>query len=206
MNPSPLLTIEIPKYVLRVKLSKARRKMYYTRGMKIPKKYINCGFNRKGFLVDKNGNPIVKNSRSAGKPRYLKLSGNWIISNQSTHVRRKAISELKAFYVRKLGEMDLGPLPEDAYPLRIEWDIYAPIGKADWDVDNLYFYWKYFCDALRNESILAEDNVRFITLPPAPCFIPVESDDERKFVFRFYTDDRECIQNHAFYREAVASS
>lgn len=131
------------------------------------------------------------------------MAGNWFVSNQNEHIRRKAISDTKEFFEKELKKKTLSPIPAEAYPLRCEWDLYCPIDKADWDADNLWFYWKYFCDTLRRVGIIPDDTIQYITQPPGPRFFPVESLKERKFVFRFYEDDREAIQKHDFYKSAA---
>ena len=185
-------------------LSKARRTVYYRRGMNIPKKYADFSFDAKGFLIDpKTGERVVKNKRSAGTPRYLKLAGNWFVSNQSEHVRRKAVHELKKYYAKELSSFGIPPFKADDYPLRVTWEVHCPIGKADWDLDNLWFYWKYFCDTLRKLGVIEDDTIRYVTSPPAPVFIPVETEEERKFVFQFFFDDRDEIHTNEFWRAAA---
>src|SRR5690606_7509045 len=172
--------------------------------MPIPKRFGKGTFDRKGFLIDpKTGARVVKNARVAGKPRYLKLAGNWFVSNQSEHVRRKAIHELKKYYERELRGLNVPAIDPEQYPLRVEWDVYCPIGEANWDLDNLWFYWKYFCDTLRKMGVIPDDTVRYITQPPAPRFYPVDSEEERLFLFRFYRDERVVIRTNPFWRQAA---
>lgn len=79
------------------------------------------------------------------------------------------------------------------FPLRIEWDFYTVLGQADWDMDNMSFYWKYLQDTLVEESIIPEDNIKYITFPPSGKLYPVEDWEDRKFIIRFYHDDRSEI-------------
>lgn len=200
-----LRTIEVPKYIREVMLSRSRRPEYYhkDKGRKIPKKYMKelpsgkYFFNGKGFLVNnETGKRIVSNSSISNKPRYVKLSGNRLITGfGSPHVRNKIVNSLKDFYAPFVREhlQEYGPITQ--FPLRVEWDFHTVIEDKDkFDASNLFFYYKYFEDALFKDfdgiSLIPDDNIRYVTHPPGPKIIPIENDEDRKFVFRFYYDDR----------------
>lgn len=198
------MSIEIPEYLTRVKLSEKRRKIYFKRGKKIPKKYLHFPFDQKGFLVyPDSGERVVKNALTAGTPRWLTLSGNWFYASPQKHTRALAIKEVKRFFRRALSKMEIAPLSDDAYPLRVEWEFHAPVGVGNWDLDNLWFYQKCFLDTLVKMGVLRDDTIEYITAPGRPEFYPVEKEEDRKFVFRFYKDDRACITNHEFWQRAA---
>ena len=189
----PIQVITIPRYLTRIQVARARRAKYFTKtSIKIPKKYDDLEFNRKGFLVDIDGNRIIANPRTAGKPRYETLSGNKLTSGYATPFTRTMISnKLKDFYrpfVKSMRVMtDL--------PIRMEWDFYTTVDKPNFDLSNFWFYLKYFEDTLVSEGIIPDDSVQFITHSASPRLIPVNKFAQRKFVFRFYHDDRSVL-NH----------
>lgn len=200
----PIQTLTIPKYVTQIKTSNKRRPKYYQFDKKkfiwkpkdlpshIRKKLDKSIYkvSGEGFLLDESGNKVVANPKTAGTEKYEQLSGNKFFSGYgSYHIRRKLTGELKKFYKPFVKKLE----PITVFPLRIEWDFYTIMNKADWDMDNMSFYWKYLQDTLVDQGIIPEDNIRYITFPPSGKFIPVDDWEERKFVIRFYHDDRDEI-------------
>lgn len=50
--------------------------------------------------------------------------------------------------------------------------------------------------------VIPDDNVKYISKPgTAPILCPIDRWEDRKFVFKFYKDTRECITNSTFYNE-----
>ena len=197
--PKLIQTITIPRYITRIQTSKQRRRTYYKKvgGKQIPKKYSLLGFDKQGFLVDAEGERIVSNPRSHGKPKYEYLSGNTLTSGYSTPFMRSRIArEMHNFYAPFVRSMR----PMTEYPLRIEWDFYTTVDKPDFDLSNFWFYLKYFEDTLTSEKIIPDDNISYITHSASPKLIPVDSFTQRKFVFRFYLDEREEIKNHPLWK------
>lgn len=195
-----LAEITIPRYLTRIEVSKKRRPKYYKKGSKIPPTYLKrYSFNRKGYLVDSKGNKIIKNKRSVGKPKYETLSGNRLLSGYgSHHIRANIVTGLKNFYrpfVQKYIK-EHGPIIK--FPLRVEWEVHTTVEEEpNWDASNLFFYYKYFEDCLFENkknaqllSLIPDDNVKYITKSPGATIIPIERWEDRKFVFKFYHDDR----------------
>lgn len=216
LRPRKLLqTLEISEYKTRIKMSNKRNKKYYYIGENkntgkpmwrprdLPKTYkakLDEGEytlkeeRGKQYLLDEEGEKIVANPRAAGTPRYWKLSGNDFMSGYgSKHVRHKLTTGLKDFY-RPIVKAQMVPFKEEDYPLTITWEFHSTLGKANWDIDNMFFYWKYLQDVLEDEGIIVEDNIKYITASPGPVFVPVDSWEDRKFVFRFYKDERKIIE------------
>lgn len=198
----------IPQYITKVQLSKKQRTKYYTKKSKIPKTKQKYKF-KNGYLVDENNKKIIANPKTAGKPKYEVLSGNKLKAGfGSPHIRAKIVKELKKFYRPFVQEYidKHGPITE--FPLRIEWDVYTTVEeeKPNWDADNLDFYFKYFQDCLfettckyndyakykgkKLKQLIPNDTVEYITFPSMPKIIPIDNWDDRKFVFRFYKDNR----------------
>ena len=184
-----LQTITVPRYITRIKVADKRRAKYYKAGNKIPKKYSNKDYKFvKGFLVDLNGDRVIANPRSVGKPRYEAISGNKLTSGYSSpFIRNKITISLHNFYRPFVRSMRV----ITKYPIRMEWDFYTTINQTNFDLSNFWFYLKYFEDTLVEEGIIPDDNVEFITHSASPKLIPVERFGQRKFVSRFYHDDRE---------------
>ena len=145
-----------------------------------------------GLALDKDGEKILLNPRTAGKPKFNKLSGNAFFSGYgSIAIRRKMAGELKQFFVDAINASDLEPITE--YPIQIGWEIHCPVGQGNWDLDNLWFYKKFFIDALRDTGILREDTINEITSLVGPKFFPVDDEEKRKMVFTFKPDTRKCL-------------
>lgn len=193
-----ILEIEIPHFITKVMLSKQRRATYYKKKDKnIPKKHLGKKFNKQGFMIDTFGNRIIKNSRSVGTPRYKKINGQEFYKGaDSHHIRAKVVNELKKFYSETLKNVK----PITQFPIQIEWEHHELIGVGNWDLDNLWIYNKCFQDALIDNNVIPEDNVMFITKAAAPEIFPVETEEERKIIFKVYLDKRDVILNNSVYQ------
>jgi hypothetical protein len=218
------ITIEIPKYIRKVKLSEARKRKYYEKGKKGPvaKKYADTskyGWKRYGskqFLIDlETDERVVANPRAAGTPRYMAVNGQKIYNAEaSPHVRSKVMSDIKKSFAPFINKLD--PIDLDSFPINISLEIHDVITDEGnnqlWDVDNRSMpYIKAFQDCLtgnkdkdgknRNKQIIPDDHVLFITQPPLPKFIPVENEDDRKLVFTIVSEeDKRIIENKEFQR------
>lgn len=212
----PLATIEIPQFITKVKTANKRRTKYYKKKKKgwsprdLPPTYeekLESGeYSMDGkYLLDENGEKKVANPQTAGKPRYETLSGNKLLSGYgSPFTRAKLARGLKDFYRPFIREQIKEHGKIETFPLRVTWDLYTTVEDApNWDLFNLFFYYKYFEDSLHEtedddgntfESLIPDDNVKFITWAPGPKLIPVDKWEERKFIFRFYHDRRNRLQ------------
>jgi hypothetical protein len=164
-----------------------------------------------GFLCGPDKKRIVSNPKTAGQPRYETLSGNKLTSGYaSEHQRNHIAIGLKDFYRPFIRKMK--PFTKDDFPIRIEWDFYTTVDTPNFDMDNFWFYLKYFLDTLKEgydprdnrkyEPIIPDDNIRYITHPASPRLIPVTDFEDRKFVFRFYRDNRKEILDHNLWEKA----
>lgn len=214
------ITVEIPQYLRKVKLSESRLVKYYEKGKNHPKakryqdktKYDWQKFNQKTFLVDlETGEKVISNPRAAGTPRYITINGQKIYNGEaSKHIRNKVLSAIKesfAPYVNKLSEIT-------EFPLVLELEVHDTIREGSsnslWDVDNRAWpYIKAFQDCLtgnkdktgkyRNKQIIPDDCVLFITQPPVPKFLPIEEEKDRKLVFRIKKEKDDRILKHEGY-------
>lgn len=201
-----LQELVIPNFPLRFKVSNKRRKKYWKASHKNrPQKYAHLTkTDKKGYLLDEKGNKVVKNPQAAGTPRYLSLSGNNFASGLHPSVRSKIVHFLKDFYMPYVRLME----PFEDYPIQVEWDFYSPV-EVEFDMSNFWFYYKYFEDCLTETEyrgknitpILPDDNRRYVTKPGAPELYPVDDIEDRKFVFRFYHDERKIIQDHDLWKK-----
>jgi hypothetical protein len=163
----------------------------------------------RGYLVDADGKRIVANPRTAGEPNYETISGNKITSGYGSPFQIRNITHaLKDFY-RPFVHKQLVPFKDSELPLRVEWDLYTTIDGQLFDLSNLWFYYKYFEDCLFEEElpdgtkvtpIIPDDNIKYITQSPGPKLIPVDNWNDRKFVIRFYSDERTTISQNDFWQ------
>lgn len=214
-----LATIEVPKFITRVQTAKQRRAVYFKKNKKgewkprnpskTLQKKIDKGIYsvKNNFILDENGQREVANRTVAGKPRYEVLSGNKLLSGfASPFTRAKLVTGLKDFYRPFVQEHFLKHGQISTFPLRITWDIYTTVEDSpNWDLFNLFFYYKYFEDSLHEKTtednkiyyknkplnpLIPDDNVKYITWGPGPKLIPVDDWENRKFIFRIYHDNR----------------
>ena len=217
-------TVEIPLYIRKVKLSNKRITKYYESTKVGPKakKYANreqydyvlYKSKTRKFLTDlKTGERVIANPLAQGTPKYIVVNGQKLYNGEmNPMVRRKVMAELKeqmGLVVDKMTELD----PKD-FPIRIEMELHdvirEPSSHSLWDLDNrAYPYVKAFQDCLtgnrdrdgkkRNKQVIPDDNILFITSPPTPTFIPVESEEDRKLVFTLVKEtDKRIVTNPEF--------
>lgn len=216
-----IATVEIPNYIRKVIVAKARRPTYYTKkDKKIPQKYLASlekkrlfwVYNEKKkdtFLCDVNGNPIIKNSKSAGTPRYLPIRGNDLHRlTLKDFQRSKIVKAIKEQFIPYVANLEV--IPREKFPLRILMEIHTtlkdPEGNKEgtWDVDNHgLWYAKVFPDVLcgcpfaeegksinyQSKRIIEDDNASVIIQPPTPLFKPIENYEDRKLVFKIYSQN-----------------
>lgn len=208
MNSRLLAEIIIPRFITKALVSKKCRAKYYKMGDKIPPTYLDKYiFDKKGFLVDKEGNRILANPRTAGEPRYEVLSGNKLLSGYgSHHMRNMLVNAMKDFYRPLVQEYIIKHGPITEFPVQVTWDVYTDISSTDWDASNLFFYYKYFEDSLHEKSekttykgkpllqLIPDDSIKYITWAASAKIIPVDNWDDRKFVFKFYYDERKELK------------
>lgn len=230
----PLATIEIPKFITKVQTAKKRRKQYYKKKngkwkpKKLPKTYKKkldegtYSISKRGYLLDEDGERIIKNKQTAGKPRYETLSGNKLLSGYgSPFTRAKLARGLKDFYRPFVQGYILDHGSIQKFPLRVTWGLYTTVEDApNWDLFNLFFYYKYFEDSLHEtteksekkyngeklKQFIPDDNVKYITWPPGPKLIPVDNWKDRKFIFRFYHDKRNRLQRKPWISSTSSGS
>lgn len=131
--------------------------------MKIPKKYQTSeySFDKNDILINTTTKePVIKNSRSAGTEKSVKISGQDFWSGVNCHIRSKISKELKKFFYEIIRSLPI--LDDDDYPIGIELDIYDTI-EGNQDIDNLtYIYRKTLHDALAgNVEFIKDSNGKF---------------------------------------------
>jgi hypothetical protein len=161
---------------------------------------------------------VVKNSVSVSRPRMQSIAGNEFFPGLNEHVRMRVVEHLKAEFQRHF-PTSLGL----EYPIMIYQELHTVPRYANWDLDNLWIYAKCFQDALvehlqivekyseivdglpkiksriKKYGVLPNDNIKYITLPPAPRFIPVTREEDRRFEYTLVEDHDPRIKNHLLY-------
>lgn len=209
--------ITIPQFITKVKLSESRRKQYYISDHQLSKTKqqkvtdgrwsYKKGKNGTYFLVDENGDWVIRNPQSYGTPKWFHLAGNKFTSGLHQGIRNKVVKEMKNFYRPYIREQAI--CIRD-FPVRVFWYLHTTLDDTRrWDTSNLWFYYKYFEDVLienedeegnRIEPIIPDDSREYVTQPGnAPILCPVDNWKDRKFEFMFFKDNREIIQNHRLY-------
>lgn len=192
------LEISIPLFIKKVMISKARRMKYYKKGGKIPKKYSSYGFDSKNRLIDNNGECVVANPRTIGKPKYVTINGQALYNaRMSPHIRSKIVNAVKDSFVPHIQGIE----PIENLPVRISLKLYDTIRQANWDLDNQWLYNKCFQDLIVKHGILPDDDIKYITKAGAPEFCPVDNEQDRKLVFIITPETRDEVIKHKYYDE-----
>jgi hypothetical protein len=193
-----MFELELPEYPISAITSKAKRPKYYSsvpgrgRVNKLPKTLEKKGYSidLEDYYVDKNGERVVANTRTAGKPGTLPINAQ--IFYVGKPFQRMAIknflTEYLTPYVKKMKKID--------YPVYIESEVHAMYEHRLMDMNNVGYVWdKILTDIMVSEGVLVDDDPLYVTRPgSAPLYIPVKTFEDRKLVFRFYKDNRKEIQ------------
>ena len=224
------ITVEIPNYIRDIKLSNARLRKYYEKGKALPKakKYLDDSVyewkvfkdNREFLTEIETGERVISNPRSAGTPRILRINGQKLYNGEITkHLRNKVLSSIKSQFSKYINTLEV--IDADQYPLKLTLEIHDTIhaegSSSLWDADNRSWpYIKAFQDCLtgntdkegkrRNKQIIPDDNILFITGPPATRFIPIEEGDTRKLVFTIESEDDERVLNNDTHKKHLSNA
>jgi hypothetical protein len=188
-----MIQIRIQNYLRQVQVSKARRKKYFENSHpdKYPKMYQNnrrYGF-KDGRLYDfVSMEPVVANSRAAGKPRFAPVNGNVIMRMHKDVLWGKVIPALDEMFAAALKkQMSTWSLIDTPFPWKISLEFRTHYGYADWDIDNPWIYEKCFHDALKRHMGI-EDSILKITNGGEKKFRPVRSFDTPELIVQIETD------------------
>jgi Holliday junction resolvase RusA-like endonuclease len=184
-NQHELLKIVVIDFITRIQTSGARRPIYFEYGGKhaVPEskakhiapngkqKFIwglkKIGSKIKTVLVDQStGEPVIKNARAAGTPKFLAIKGNNIYSGFGGYHNRVLIidaikNNFKPFFKNKKIE---------DFPIHLEFIFYDELNLSTskeknqtQDLDNLStLYVKASQDLMKAEGIIPDDNLLYI--------------------------------------------
>ena len=187
-------TFLIEDYIKRIIMSKSRRKKYYTKDKPVPKRYGKDPKKYqfiKGVLYDMElGEKIIKNKRTAGTPKYHKISGNDMWAGVSYHLRSKISSEMKTYFYEYFRGAE--PLLKSDYPVGISITVTDNVfGRNGEDIDNMsYLYRKTILDALRGNVEFVKnigDDGKVSYVPDYEKYPPILEDDSREFITEMKT-------------------
>lgn len=177
--------ITIHQYIDSILLSKARRSIYH-KYPNIPLKYQNPRYIfKEGFLIDTQTNTkVIKNSRSAGKPRYMKICGQDLWTGINHNLRSKLAREIKVFFYQYF--RNLTPITDlKHYPLGIGLEFYDVDDGGD--IDNMeHLYRKCITDALcGNVEFIKNQEGKYT--PDRKKYHSIIIDDSKRFVSEMWT-------------------
>lgn len=191
--------IVIPDYPEHFKLSNARRAEYYNAGDKLPlyiqrriakSEVILC--TKKDRYKDSVTNEyLVKNKRTAGKPRLSKINGQGIwdgsIMQFTRNTMRNYLHEyFKPFIIRQLPSK-IFTNSKDKF-LQLEYIFYIPLDNKHHLQDYLnhsYCYMKTFEDALTELQVINDDDLSILR-GGYPRVVNVEDETERRLEVKFH--------------------
>lgn len=182
--------IIIPDYITHIEVSKSRRKKYFKKGQTRPKKYEHLTeFDKKGRLLDEDGEPVTANPRVAGTPRLLKINGQALYSSQNPFTRSKMVSQMKEFFQPEVAKLQK-PIE---YPITVVFTFGYTDNSSKPDVDNLWIYRKTILDAMTAAGIIPDDSPEYVN----GCFDKYKLTQERQLTIRIIDEaERKRSQRH----------
>lgn len=190
-----MIRVTIPNYLRKVKLSESRRPKYYFFGAEIPEKYNSerYSWRKKGKIKclydNEEGQFVLKNAKSAGKPNYQVIAGNEIYARMHERKRMMIVHSLKDHFKEHISAQ-VKEIPKDYFPISVSMEVHAPFGYADWDVDNLWIYHKCFLDSLRDLKLIPDDSVLHVRQAGQTTLLP--TNDTPTMVFRIAEAPNVC--------------
>lgn len=188
--------VVIPNYPEQIKISEKRRPKFYKRGEedKLPKKHLEKYFYTNDVIYsNETMEPIVKNTKSVGKPRFEKVNFQKLWNGSvARHMRAKMADTLHEFY----SGMFKKQLPKkieigENECLYISYEFQNIINSDSADLDNLvHWHIKTSLDCLTEKNnpnqkdghklgIIKDDNLKYVR-GIAYCFVECESSEQQK--------------------------
>lgn len=85
----------IERYPTEIQISAKRRPKYYKTGEAPPKKYGGVFYpDKEGYLLDDSGEKILKNTKTANKPRFITINANHIYVGVHNSIRSKIVNSM----------------------------------------------------------------------------------------------------------------
>lgn len=146
----------------RLPIKYSDEELFEWRKIKYRGKYIEARFDRNEA---DNKKFLISNSKSAGKPRLVKVNGQDIYNQSGSSFGRSFTRNiLHDFFKEYIKENNLKPIDDiDKYPLYIWMKFYLhDMGRRNIDNDNKWVWEKFFQDSLTEAGIIPDDNNQYI--------------------------------------------
>jgi hypothetical protein len=192
------MQVLIPKWENRVQLSMRTKTKYWLAKdfNKLPKKHLeNINLQNKFklikgilYLIDKNGDRFIKNSKKAGTPKFWRINGQDLYNAVLNYIIRAKVADYYHNYFSKYIKEQLQPINFtedmiDNYGLSISCDIYEIKQFPIPDVSNMWLLEKFFEDSLVNCGIIPDDNPNYVIESGRKRYFWVSNPEERKLIF-----------------------
>jgi hypothetical protein len=184
----------LDNYPLTAISSNSKRPKYYSstpgrgRVNKLPKKMEKEGYSIdiEGYYLDKTMQRVVANTKTVGKP------GTIPINAQVFYVGKPFQRMIIKNFVQEYLDLFVAKMPVIDYPLYMESEVHAIYQHRLPDMNNIGYVWdKILTDVMVKHGKIVDDSPLYLTRPgSAPLYCPVETEEERKIVIRFYKDLR----------------
>ena len=180
-------TVEITDYVNKVPLSLKRRAKYIQKGKqalsKTNQRRLDSGQYKWGadnVLINEKGDRLLANPRSAGTPKYWTINGQRLYDGTLHYTARSKVTRWAHEYLYKfIKKLPKIKILKDHY-VHVTLTLHRPIGEANWDLDNLWPWTKWFMDTLVEHKKIPDDSINYVRSVGQVSY--VES-DERKLIF-----------------------
>lgn len=134
---------------------------------------------------------LISNSKTANKPRLVKLNGNDIYNQSVNSFQRSFIANVVTEYYEDHIK-DLEVIKDiDNYPLNIWIKFFIhDMGKRNIDNDNKWVWNKFFQDTLVKNKIIHDDSIQYINDTRLTTIV-IPEELEQKMVIGIYKADKE---------------
>jgi hypothetical protein len=194
-------TCIIPDFPREIQVSKKRNPVYWKVGDKLPKKYAKLG-NSNGFIVDAQGNKLVKNVKTVGTPKSVPINSQLIYVGLHHSVRGKIVDAIHTLFHDEFkkqlpAKIDL----KEDQRILISLNFHDVLSRKTRDLDNLSsLFFKCGIDCLTTPSnpnqvtssgyshklgIIEDDSIYFIPYI-AIEFTPIPEGIQRHLDFNVY--------------------
>lgn len=169
---SQIIKVEIPEFESKIVLVKARRPKYRTEKVK----------DSTGKVVTQK---VLKNPRTAGKPKYWNVNGQTIYNGTLPPMQRARMMKKLKEYVESYIPKGLTIPKEWLGNIKISVEIHDILPSSRyWDCDNKWPWLKVFSDCLTEGGYIPDDNIQFVRSNGEVIYFSVTEEKERKLVFK----------------------
>lgn len=213
-------TCRILDFPKEVKVSDKRKAKYWKVGDKLPKKYANYG-NAGGFIVDAQGEKVVKNAKTVGTPRTVQINSQLIYVGLHHSVRSKIVDTIHTLFHDEFKKQFPAKIDLKGKRALISLNFHDVLSRKTRDLDNLSsLFFKCGIDCLTTPNnpnqmkssgyshklgIIEDDTIYFIPYIVIE-FTPIPEGAQRFLDFNLYVvNEKFSIEQELDFTKAMTT-